>query len=182
MKTLPACVALVATLTCLIAAAPAADVSGPQVGQPLPAFQVRGVLDDERGQQIDLVKNAAGKPLLLIFIHERTRPGLALARQVLDEATSKNSGLVAGLVLLTADVPATEEWVSVARQALPRGITIGVSPDGPLGPPAYNLNQKVQLTLLAAKENRVVYTYAPTAPTPDDAPRIAQEITTALTK
>jgi hypothetical protein len=160
----------------------AKDISGPQVGEQVTGFKIRGVLDDERGQEIDLIKNAAGKPLLLVFVHERTRPALGLARQVLDEAASKNAGLVAGLVLLTPDVAATEEWVLIARQALPRGVTIGISPDGPLGPAAYNLNQKVQLTLIAAKDNRVVSNHAFTAPTPDDAPRITMEINTALAK
>lgn len=158
----------------------AKDISGPQVGEAVTGFKIRGVLDDERGREIDLVKNAASKPLLLVFVHERTRPALSLARQVLEEVTSKNGGLVAGLVLLTSDVPGTEEWVAIARQALPRGITIGISPDGPLGPPAYNLNQKVQLTIIAAKEGRVVSNDAFTAPTPDDAPRITMEISSAL--
>ena len=178
---------LTAAVLCSLfaASAPVAagkDSSGPQVGEQVAGFKIRGVLDDERGQEVDLVKNASGKPLLLVFVHERTRPALSLARQVLDEVTAKNSGLVAGLVLLTADAAETEQWVLIARQALPRGVTIGISPDGPLGPPAYNLNQKVQLTLIAAKGGKVVANHAFTAPTPDDAPQIASEITTALSK
>src|SRR6187402_1751825 len=64
------------------------DRSGPQVGEVLPKFTMRGVLDDEAGKSIDLVQDAAGRPLVLFFLHERTRPSVALARQVLSEAAN----------------------------------------------------------------------------------------------
>ena len=118
---------------------------------------MRGVLDDEAGKNIDLVKDAAGKPLVIFFLHERTRPSVALARQVLsDAANRKGDGLEAGLVLLTSDIAAMEEWVRMVPQVLPRGVPIGISLDGAAGPAAYNLSPKIQATVIIAKDNRVV--------------------------
>ena len=110
----------------LVTSGQAAEISGPQVGDKITPFTVRGVLDDEAGKNIDLVKDAAGKPLVIFFVHERTRPSIGLARQVLNDAANRKSdGLEAGLVLLSADVGATEEWVKMVPQVLPRGVPIG---------------------------------------------------------
>jgi hypothetical protein len=164
------------------ASAMSAEISGPQVGDKISPFTVRGVLDDEAGKTIDLVKDAAGKPLLIFFVHERTRPSIGLARQVLNDAANRKSdGLEAGLVLLSADVGATEEWVKMVPQVLPRGVTIGVSTDGELGPPAYNLSRKVAATIIIAKDNRVVANFALSQPNLDDDPkRISAAIAAAL--
>jgi hypothetical protein len=183
MKTLPYFRFLTTVLSAFAApASTAAEISGPQVGDPLPGFTIRGVLDDEAGKPMDLVKDAAGRPLVLYFVHERTRQSIALARQVLgDAANRKSNGLEAGLIFLTADVAATEEWMKIAIQALPRGIPIGISPDGSSGPPAYNLNPKVIATVIIAKDSRVVANFALTQPSlADDAPLITAAITKAL--
>jgi len=156
---------------CLIAGASAAkENSGPQVGDPIVPFTVKGTLDDERGKDLDLVKQAAGKTLVLFFLHERSRPAIALARQVLSAAADlRSQGVTAGMVILSPDVAATDEWVNIARNAFPRGVTIGVSPDGPLGPAAYNLSGKVVVTVIVAHNNRVTANFASTQPAPDDA-------------
>jgi hypothetical protein len=164
------------------ASAYAAEISGPQVGDKITPFTVRGVLDDEAGKNIDLVKDAAGKPLVIFFVHERTRPSIGLARQVLNDAADRKSdGLEAGLVLLTSDVTATEDWVRMVPQVLPRGVPIGISTDGEQGPPAYNLSRKVVATVIVAKDNRVVANFALNAPNLDDDPKkISAAITSAL--
>jgi hypothetical protein len=163
-------------------AAAVAESSGPQVGDALPAFTIRGVLDDEAGKTMDIIKDSAGRPLIIFFIHERTRQSIALAREVLsDAANRKSDGLEVALVFLTADVAATEDWMKIATQALPRGIPIGISHDGPTGPPAYNLNPKVVVTVIIAKNNRVVANFGLTQPSvADDAPLITASIANVL--
>src|SRR5262245_59106134 len=47
--------------------------SGPQVGEKLPPFKVRGFFDDNAGKELDFVKQAAGKPIVLVFIHDVNR-------------------------------------------------------------------------------------------------------------
>jgi hypothetical protein len=177
---------LIALFTCSLCVASASlvlakDVSGPQVGDKLTSFTMRGVLDDEAGKQIDLVKDAAGRPLVIYFLHERTRPSVALARQVLEGAANRKAdGLEAGLVLLTDDVAAMEDWVKMVPQVLPRGVPIGISTDGPTGPPAYNLNRNVVVTIIVAKDNRVLANFALAQPMLDDASKITEAIAASL--
>jgi len=184
MRTVPSHVFVLFLVNYSLLTVVAGENSGPQPGEKLTQFTMRGVLDDEAGKAIDLVKDAAGRPLLIYFLHDRTRPSVALARQVLgDAATHKAAGLEAGLVLLTADVPGMEDWVKIAHQSLPRGVPIGISTDGPTGPPAYNLNPKVVVTVVVAKNDRVVANFALTQPNiADDAPRIAAAVAAALGK
>ena len=172
----------VALSSALLCEVQAKDLSGPQVGDKITPFTIRGVLDDEAGKNIDLVKDAAGKPLVIYFLHERTRQSVVLARQVLGGAAARKAdGLDAGLVLLSADVAATEEWVKIATQALPRGVPIGISTDGPAGPAAYNLNPQILVTVIVAKDNRVLANFALDQPSLDeDAPKIAAAIAAAL--
>jgi hypothetical protein len=158
------------------------EISGPQVGDKLVPFAMRGVLDDEAGKPIDLVSDAGGRPLLIYFLHERTRQSVALARQVLnDTAARKADGLDSGLVLLASDAAAMEDWVKMATQVLPRGVPIGISSDGADGPPAYNLSRKVAVTVIVAKEGRVVANFALAQPSVnDDAAKIAEAVATVL--
>jgi len=160
----------------------AKEISGPQVDEILVPFTMRGVLDDEAGKPIDLVKDAGGKPLLIFFVHERTRQSIALARQVLNDAAARKAeGLDAGLVLLAADPAAMEDWAKMAAQVLPRGVPIGISPDGLEGPPAYNLSRKVAVTVIMAKEGRVVANFAlPQPSVAEDATKITEAVMAAL--
>jgi hypothetical protein len=161
-------------------AARGAERSGPQAGDKVTPFTVRGTLDDERGKDLDLVKEAGGKTLVLFFLHERNRPAIALARQVLSAAADMRSeGVTAGLIILTPSVAETEEWANVAREVFPRGVTIAASPDGPQGPPAYNLSSKVVVTVVVANDNRVVANFALLQPTPSDAQPIIEAIQAA---
>jgi hypothetical protein len=171
-------------LALLFHAAMAADKSGPQVGEKIESFLIRGILDDESGKNLDLVKDAGGKPLVLFFLHERTRPAIALARQVLDTAANRKSeGLESGLILLAADVPAMEEWVKMVPHVLPRGVPIGISTDGPQGPASYHLHGNFQVTIIIAKNNRVVANFCLAQPNiQDDASKISAAIDAALAK
>jgi len=160
----------------------AKEVSGPQVGEKVTPFKIRGVLDDQVGKEIDLVEAAGGKPLVLVFVHERNRPALGLARVVCDyAATHKTNGLTGGLVFLTPDATGVADWVKVATAALPKGVTIGISTDGAEGPGAYGLNRKVQLTVLVAKDNKVTANFALVQPSvAADGPKIAEAIAASV--
>src|SRR5262245_42827617 len=54
--------------------------SGPQVGEKLPAFKVKGVLGDDAGKELDFVKKADGKPIVLVFVHDFNRMSLGFTR------------------------------------------------------------------------------------------------------
>jgi hypothetical protein len=168
---------------CLVPlSAQAQEFSGPQVGEKVAPFKIRGVLDEQAGKEIDLVQAAGGKPLVLVFVHERNRPALGLARTVCDyAATRKTDGLTAGLIFLTPDATGTADWIKVASGALPKQVPIGISVDGAEGPGAYGLNRKVQVTVLVAKDNKVAANFALVQPSvAADAPKIAAAIVAAV--
>jgi hypothetical protein len=159
-----------------------AEFSGPQVGEKLTPFTTKAILGNEAGKEIDLVKAAAGKPVLIVFVHERNRPTVGLARLLgLYAATKKDAGLTSGIVFLTADPTMTEEWMKLAKGALPGGVPVGISTDGQEGPGAYGLNRKVQMTILVGKEDKVTANFALVQPSVQvDAPKIAQAVVDAL--
>lgn len=156
---------------------PAAEVfSGPQVDEPLPAFKVKGVLGPGAGEELDLVARAAEKPLVLLFVHEVTRPSVGLSR-VLAEYSAKLEGTTCGVVFLDADPTKVEQWMKNAQHALPTGVAVGYSTDGVEGPGALGLNRNVQMTVLVGKAGRVTANFALVQPSLQaDAPRIATAI------
>jgi hypothetical protein len=157
--------------------------SGPQLGEKLSSFKAVGVFDEQAGKELDLVKVAGGKPLVLVFVHEFNRPSLATVRAVMGYAApkAKDGKLVAGVVLLTADTTATEELLKRARRALPQDVPITISPDGLEGPGTYGLNRKMTLTVLVAKENKVTANFALIQPSVQaDSPKIAAAIADVL--
>lgn len=152
--------------------------SGPQVGEKVSGFQVRELLGPRAGTRFDPIAEANGKPLVLFFLNEVTRPSVGLARQVLSYAASlKDEPLRAVLVLLSSDATATETWVGRARGALPSDVPITVSLDGQEGPGSYGLNRNVAVTVLVVKENRVTANFALIQPSLNvDGPKIAAAI------
>ena len=92
--------------------------SGPQVGERLVPFTARGTLGEVAGKEFDLVSIADGKPTLIIFVHELTRPSIALTRLIMDyAATRAKDDLVAGVVFLSADPTAMENRIKQAAHA-----------------------------------------------------------------
>jgi hypothetical protein len=135
--------------------------SGPQVGDKLAPFEIKGVFGPQAGKQIDLVSAAGEKPMVVVFVHERTRPAFGLTNTVMRFAASRaKDGLVSAVVFLTDDVTSTERWMKQVEQHFPQGVTMGISVDGVEGPGAYGLNRNVTLTVLVAKQNRVTANFA----------------------
>ena len=78
--------------------------SGPQVGEKLASFKVKGVYDDDAGKELDFLKKAAGKTAFVVFVHELTRPSLGVTRTLMDyAATRKKDGLFSAIVFLPED-------------------------------------------------------------------------------
>ncbi len=151
--------------------------SGPQVGEKLTGFKVLGVYGDQEGKELDFVTAAAGKPMLLIFMHDVTRPSAALTRVLSAYAQPKaKDGLYCGIVWLTADRSQAEEFLKRAKQSLNLASPVGISMDGAEGPGSYGLNRKVALTVLVAKDNKVTANFALIQPALTDGPKILAEV------
>jgi len=152
--------------------------SGPQVGEKLSPFQATTPFGDEESKSFDVIQKADGKPILLIFVHARTRPAFGLMKLISQFAASKSeSGLQSCVIFLTDDRTATEQWMSLTEKQLPKGVLYGISGDGQDGPGAYGLNRNVTLTILIGKEGNVTANFALVQPQLQvDGPKIAQAI------
>jgi hypothetical protein len=152
--------------------------SGPQVGEELPPLPVRGVFDEEAGKELDFVAAAAGKPIVLVFVHELNRPTIGMAR-ALTAYTHKRAkdGLTTAIVWLDDDPIEAENTLKRIRHALPPNVPIGISRDAKEGPGSYGLNRNVALTILVGNEGQVTANFALVQPSIQvDLPKIFDAI------
>lgn len=174
----------VAWIAGLAATLPAQEpiYSGPQVGEKLTPFNVRGVFDENAGKDLDFVTQAAGKPIVLIFVHEVNRPSIAMTRVLSGYTASRaKDGLATGVVWLADDATEAETALKRMRHALAQDAPIGISVDGREGPGSYGLNRNVALTILVAKENQVTANYALVQPSLQaDLPKILNSVVAAV--
>jgi hypothetical protein len=135
--------------------------SGPQPGEKLNPFKVRGVLDPDAGKDLDFVAAARGKPVVLVFVHDLNRQSIAMVRTLTSYTrTRAKDGLTTGVVWLSDDVSEAESTIKRIKHALTEGVPIAVSPDGREGPGSYGLNRKVQLTILVGNKDKVTANFA----------------------
>lgn len=135
--------------------------SGPQVGEALPQFKMKLGIGDDSGSEIDLVEQSGDQPLVIVFVHNRSRPAFALANSVMrycDQDGAKN--LQRGICFLTADPTETATWLNRIKGYFPKNTPVGFSTDGIEGPGAYGLNRNVQMTVLVAKDKKVTANFA----------------------
>lgn len=156
--------------------------SGPQPGEPLTSFDLIEALGDNADQKTDLIARAAGKPTVLVFVHERTRPAFGLANVVMRLVESRGpKELIGGLVYLADDPTETLTWMRKVSRHLPKHSLVGVSADGKEGPGAYGLNRNVSVTVLVAKDAKVTANFALVQPSLEvDAPKIFKAIAHVL--
>jgi hypothetical protein len=151
--------------------------SGPQEGERLADFAVVGVFDDEAGVRSNYLEQVGDKATLLIFVHELTRPSVAVMRMLADFAGKHPEKMYTSVVFLGEDATSLEERLNRARHAMPRGIPIGISPDGAEGPGVYGLNRRVTLTILVSKDRKVTGNFALVQPSVQaDVPKVLKEI------
>ena len=156
--------------------------SGPQVGEKLSPFTVRGVFDQDAGKEIDFVAQAGGKPIVLIFVHDVNRQSISMTR-ILSQYTSSRvkDGLATGVVWLDDDATEAETRLKKIRHALTPQAPIGISVDGREGPGSYGLNRSVMLTILVGKEGKVTANYALVQPSLQaDLPKILESIVSVV--
>jgi hypothetical protein len=159
------------------AAADEKELSGPQVGEKLPSFKVKGVYA-AAGKELDFVKQAAGKPTLLVFVHDANRPSIGLTRVLMNYAlTRSKDGLNSGVVWLAKDTTEAEGTLKKIRHAMAEKAPTGISVDGEEGPGSYGLNRKMTLTILVANKGKVTANFALVQPSMEpDLPKVLKAI------
>jgi hypothetical protein len=152
--------------------------SGPQVGEKLNSFKVRGVFDDDAGKELDFVGQAEANPIVLIFVHDLNRQSVSMTRILSAYTVGRaKDGLATGIVWLDDDVTEAENTLKRIRHALTPRAPIGISIDGREGPGSYGLNRNVMLTILVGKEGKVTANFALVQPSLQvDLPKILAEI------
>lgn len=152
--------------------------SGPQPGEKLSSFKVRGALDPDAGKDLDFVAAAKGKPIVLVFVHDLNRLSVGMVRVLTGYTkTRAKDGLTTGVVWLSDDVSEAENTIKRIKHALTEGVPIGVSPDGREGPGSYGLNRKVQLTILVGNKDKVTANFALVQPSLQvDLPKILDAV------
>lgn len=146
--------------------------SGPQPGEKVPRFQVTSLLGDHKGQTVDPVTLADGKPQILFF---QTDSGVALRGlfglgKVLGTIDAKTElDLHISCVFLTDDPTSLFERLGgmlersegILPELQKRGVDVfAVAPDGRDGPGTLGLNRNVAQTVLLAKNGRVTRNFA----------------------
>ncbi len=156
--------------------------SGPQVGEDLVPFKMIPPGAERGNEEIDLLANAGDKPVVVIFLHEQTRPGFSLGRAIINLVADRGpEKLVGSMVYLDDDPTAANTWLSNIKNYFPPKAIIGYSPDGKEGPGAYGLNRNVSVTVLIGVKKKVTANFALVQPSMQtDAPKIFKAIADVL--
>jgi hypothetical protein len=170
------CVLLLAFYSLTLSAADPV-FSGPQAGESLSPLKVMAVYDDDAGKEIDPIEMAGGKPTMLVFVHQLTRPSMALTRALTSYAKNQaDQGVVSAIIWLDDDKAGADAYLTRARKSLNFTVPVGISVDGGEGPGAYGLNRNVELTIVIANENKVTANFALVQPSVTEAAKIAAEL------
>ena len=169
MKTLAS---LVCALTLAAAYAQDSFPSGPPVGEKLSEFKALSFWGPDAGKEVQLLKEGTG-PTLVVFVHQLTRPAFQFIRPVDKYAAElAEDKLKTHLVWLTDDKDKTEQFLNRAKNSLKLESPVSICLDGKDGPPAYGLNDKVTLTVLLSKDNKVVANFSLVDPSGRDSEKV----------
>ena len=136
--------------------------SGPQPGEKLPPFKVVGLHGERKGKEYDPVALADGKPLVLIFQDNQVpgQKGLLLNGQIF-ESIAKNSpkGLEVHSVFLVDDPTPENVFEFDFKNEIAKTVQMSVSKDRRDGPGAYGLNRNLGMTLIVARDGKVLHNF-----------------------
>src|SRR5262245_15704816 len=156
--------------------APDRVFSGPQKGEKTSGFKVLDLSGPHAGKEADYLSEWDAAPVLVCFIHELTRPGAQLIRRLDDYGHRNGAALRTLFVSLSDDVNQGERALPPAIKALSMKCPVGISLDGKEGPGAWGLNKKVTLTVVLARDRRVVGNWAIVSPNETDFPPIREAL------
>lgn len=170
-------------ITLLFSAVAVADeplFSGPQVDEEIRPFEAIAAFGNTAA--VNVFDRTNDSPILIVFVHQITRPSVGLMRLLMEfAATKEQEGLQSRLVFLSEDATETAAYLQRARHALPRGATALISTDGIEGPGAYGLNRKMTLTILVGSKGVVTANFPLVQPSVQaDATKIGHEIVKVL--
>ena len=153
-------------------------LSGPQVGDTPPAFEVDLATGDDAGKKIDLLARWKDKPVLLVFWNGVTRPSFGLVKQ-LDKygRLRQPEGLEVLIVRVTDKPEEDKKHAKLLYDNYDLKSPAGVTQGGKNGPDNYGLNTDAGLTvLLLDKQHKVLFNQTRRAPDRQDFDEVRQAI------
>ena len=139
-----------------------ADVtSGPEVGQPVEGFQVEAVVGDSAGKTIDPVADRGTKTTVYAFVptDKWSRPCARFLKKLDGEIGSVADARVIA-VWLTADAPATKDYLPKAQQSLSFAMTdLTVFKGNASGPGKWGVNSDADVTVVVVKDGKATATF-----------------------
>lgn len=137
--------------------------SGPQRGEPLPAFTATGLRGELKGKQFNPVERAGEKPLVLMFQDNTVvgQKGIFLSSPVFERIAEKaKTGLQVSTTFLVDDPTAANVFEHDFMSGIPALVEMSVTTDGRDGPGVYGLNRNVAMTIIVAKDGKVLHNFA----------------------
>lgn len=148
--------------------------SGPQKGEKLPGFKVLQMNGPEKGREVDWIGEGKGGAILIVFVHEVTRPAAQVLRRL--DAHAAARGVRALIVLLPEDMNKSERYAPILQEIMNYKSVLGISVNGKEGPGSYGLNREMTLTILLGENGAVAANWALRSPSDTDVPPILQAI------
>ncbi|MBI3818113.1 MAG: hypothetical protein HY286_05425 [Planctomycetes bacterium] len=167
------------------ASAPVAPVfSGPQIGEKTASFKVNDVTGKREPKEFDPVADAAGAPALyFLFPSDMNRiiakgiTNIGMISEAAKEAGMKAYFIGLGVEPIAADQRLRNVWLSLKPP-----VAASLSVDGVEGPGNWGINKNCYVTLVLAKDGKVVYNYAALSPADSDYETIQNEVGKLINK
>lgn len=166
------------------ASAPAAEriFSGPQLGEKVAPFRTADVTGGRKEREFDPVKEAGdGAALYFFFPGDVNRIVAAAIREVAAMAKQgEEHGLKSVFVALHGDQLAADQRLRDVWTSLKPPIPASVSVDGAEGPGSWGLDKRCTVTVVLAKEGKVVFNYAALSASPAEWEKLRAELGSML--
>ena len=146
--------------------------SGPQPGEKATPFEVRSLSAKGPGEKRDPINAAAGRPVVLVFLHGLERSMVLLMRVVDQYGTNQKARLNTEFIFLTDDPIRGDRSLPRVVNSLKTRARVGYSIDGIEGPGNYGLNKDCLMTIVLARKGKVTANFALVQPGIADAPSI----------
>ena len=135
--------------------------SGPQAGETLPKLLVSAVRGDDAGKTFNALGDRNGAQLIILAGPNRTsiRGIIGILRLIATVNENSKEQLQPVLIYLGDDKNQLAENANRYLEYMNGDPTIGISNDGRDGPGTYGLNRNVSMTIIVAKDGKVVYNF-----------------------
>ena len=169
-----------ATLLC-----PAREVfSGPRKGAKLPALKVHDCTGENKGKTVDHTEKISDKLAVVVLVSREkfSRPINRFMKSLDEKVSGENKHIPAVAVFFSEEDEKTREFLQRVQTSVNYETMILTSYKGKDGPKDWNINPDVLLTVVLAKEGKVLTTFAFNSVNEADVPEVFKQVMKAAEK